>query len=216
MNKKLLLLFIVSFSCAMQAPQQKEQIFKVGPNTIKLIQGNLLDQGARNPKVKAAIVNAANESLIGSAGVAAAIQNAAGPEFEKYITTKIPVLRPSKIWGQVRVEVGNAYVTPAFNLTKKGIKNIINAVGPDLRDPEQAKNKEALLRAVYRNSLNVARSYDINRISFPAISSGIFGYQAQDSAPVAIDKVIKFLTVNKPSKILPQSYEVRFMSSRAR
>jgi O-acetyl-ADP-ribose deacetylase (regulator of RNase III) len=180
-----------------------ERVFPVGDSKIRLKIGNIIDQGSANSKT-AAIVNAANETLIGSAGVAAVIQDAAGSELIRYIHGFKSLGKSSRWAGDVRCNVGAACCTPAFDLAQKGIGTIIHAVGPDSRDSEQEKNKEALLRSAYRTSLELTISSDIRLISFPALSTGVFGYNIDEATPIAIDEVIRFL------KKYPH-YEVRFV-----
>lgn len=216
MNYKYLILFsgIVSSICWAMKPLHKpvssqsgtsnDKYFTIGNNRIIVKVGNIVEQGSREHK--AAVVNAANESLIGSAGVAKAIQDAAGQELIQYIKSKYPSLGKSQTWGDVRCKIGTVCVTPAFGLEKNGIKFIIHAIGPDLRNQEQNKNKESLLRSVYRESLYAAAERDVRLISFPAISTGIFGYKVEDATPIAMDEVIRFLKQNKNA-----GYEVRFI-----
>jgi O-acetyl-ADP-ribose deacetylase len=198
--KSLYLLLLLSFTLnGMHNPTtptptqlQSKKFTALNGTNIVLIEGDLLAQGALG---RTAIVNAANESLIGSAGVAAAIQQAAGQELISYIKNKIkPIAGRTSSWGVMRCEVGKACITPAFKLNKKHITHIIHAVGPDLRDPQQAQNKENLLRSAYRESLNQANKWDINTLSFPAISTGIFGYDVKEATAIAVDEVVTFLT----------------------
>jgi O-acetyl-ADP-ribose deacetylase len=177
--------------------------YQVGQSTIVLLKGNITEQGSDKPEATA-IVNAANVSLIGSAGVAKAIQDAAGKELVSYIEKEIKPIGINAMWGNIRCNVGNACITPAFKLTKNGIGKIIHTVGPDLRDSNQNKQKEQLLRNTYRHSLECAKESGITTLSFPALSTGIFGYHIEEATPIAIDEVAKFLQVNP-------HWEVRFV-----
>ncbi|MCL4360785.1 macro domain-containing protein [Candidatus Dependentiae bacterium] len=96
----------------------------------------------------------------------------------------------------IRCEVGQAKLTPAFNLEQNGIKYIIHTVGPNLAIDEEKNNKEKLIADAYRNSLQLAAENNITSIAFPAISAAIFGYDIKISAPIVIDTVIGFLEEN--------------------
>lgn len=193
-------------SSAMQIlnPQKNFSLSNSGV-TIALKMGDITELGGSSQE-KSAIVNAANETLIGSAGVAKVIQNAAGQELIDHIK-KLASFGKSKQWGDViRCHVGQACITPAFNLEKKEVHSIIHAVGPDCRVEEQKKNCEALLRDAYRNSLLQAMQNGIRIISFPALSTGVFGYDINQATPVALDEVIKTIQEN------PNAFdEIRFI-----
>lgn len=132
-----------------------------------------------------AIVNAANERLDHAGGVALAISKAAGPELQRYCNN-IPLMN-----GQ-RCALGKAIVTPAFDLRKNGIKNIIHTVGPHGNMP----NKETDLANAYKSSLEAAIAHRARTVAFPAISTNIFGYDINKATPVAIAAIIDFLNKN--------------------
>jgi O-acetyl-ADP-ribose deacetylase (regulator of RNase III) len=150
---------------------------KIGNTQITIIKGDIKQQ-----KVDA-IVNAANEDLSHRGGVAAAISQAAGPELQKYSNT-MPIMANGK-----RCPTGSAVITPAFNLEKIGIKNIIHATGPLGGDPD----REQLLRNAYQNSLQVAEDNGLKTVAFPAISTAIFGYDINEATPVAFAAVRDFI-----------------------
>jgi len=139
---------------------------------IVVIQGDLLHQKTD------AIVNAANESLIGAAGVAKAIQDAAGDaDFKKYVKNNMPLDANGE-----RCPIGQVRMTPTFKLKEKfGIQEIIHTVGPRQYTPVQ----QQLLEDCYTEALNAAQQNNLSSITFPAISTGIFGYPLDKAAQAA-------------------------------
>ncbi|KNA24259.1 hypothetical protein SOVF_016230 [Spinacia oleracea] len=127
-----------------------------------------------------AIVNAANERMLGGGGVDGAIHRAAGPEL-KEACYKVPEDRPG-----VRCPTGEARITPGFRLAAS---HVIHTVGP-IYDVD--KSPEASLKNAYRNSLVVAKEKNIQYIAFPAISCGVYGYPYDKAASVAISTVKEF------------------------
>jgi O-acetyl-ADP-ribose deacetylase (regulator of RNase III) len=119
-----------------------------------------------------AIVNAANETLMGGGGVDGAIHRAAGPgliaECKRIRKTQYPDGLPT----------GQAVITEGYNLPAK---HVIHTVGPIY---DKVKNPAKLLADCYRNSLRVAEEHDLKSIAFPAISTGIFGYPKEEAAQV--------------------------------
>ncbi|CAO2820756.1 unnamed protein product [Amaranthus hypochondriacus] len=127
-----------------------------------------------------AIVNAANERMLGGGGVDGAIHRAAGPEL-KEACYKVPEVRPG-----VRCPTGEARITPGFRLPAS---HVIHTVGP-IYDVD--RNPKASLTNAYRNSLLVAKENNIRYIAFPAISCGVFGYPYDEAASIAISTVKEF------------------------
>lgn len=129
-----------------------------------------------------AIVNAANERMLGGGGVDGAIHRAAGHQLVEECRA-VPEIRPG-----VRCPTGEARLTRGFNLPAK---YVIHTVGPIWHGGTQGEPE--LLASCYSSSLRLAVKNDLRTIAFPAISCGTFGYPLDEAAEVAVHEVAKFL-----------------------
>lgn len=129
-----------------------------------------------------AIVNAANEGMLGGGGVDGAIHAAAGPRLLAACRA-CPEVRPG-----VRCPTGEARITPGFDLPAKFV---IHTVGPVWRGGNSGEDE--LLAACYRASLNLAESESIRSVAFPAISCGVFGFPLRRAAAIAAREIRQHL-----------------------
>ncbi|MCB9594259.1 MAG: O-acetyl-ADP-ribose deacetylase [Sandaracinaceae bacterium] len=136
--------------------------------TLTAVRGDLTEQAVD------AIVNAANEWMLGGGGVDGAIHRAAGPELVEACRA-VPEVRPG-----VRCPTGEARLTEGFALPARFV---IHTVGPRYVMKEHA----ALLASAFRASLTLAADHpEIRVVAFPAISCGVFGYPVAEAARIAV------------------------------
>ena len=147
---------------------------------MKVVQGNITTLPVD------AIVNAANTSLLGGGGVDGAIHRAAGPE----------LLAACRTLGGCAT--GAAKITPGFRLPAKWV---IHTPGPVWRDGRHGEPE--LLASCYRRSLELAAENGAKSIAFPCISTGIYGFPAENAAKIAVASVWEALAgLSEPMEVV--------------
>ncbi len=143
---------------------------KFGQTTIELIQGDITKAEVD------AIVNAANEKLIGGGGVDGAIRRAGGDA----VTKECDTIRVR----QGGCPTGKAVITTGGNLTAQFV---IHTVGPIWQDGDSGEPE--LLASCYKESLALAAENNVKSIAFPSISTGVYGYPTEKAADVALQTI---------------------------
>jgi O-acetyl-ADP-ribose deacetylase len=151
--------------------------FKIANATLELIKEDITNIQAD------AIVNAANETLLGGGGVDAAIHNKGGLK----ILEECKRIR-EKEWPD-GLPTGNAVITTAGNLKAK---NVIHTVGPVWHGGLHDEAK--LLRRSYWNCLKLAAQHGLKSIAFPSISTGTYQYPTEEASGIAIKAIKDYLT----------------------
>ena len=145
---------------------------EIGGATLELVQGDITKQDTE------AIVNAANNSLLGGGGVDGAIHRAGGPQ----------ILAECRQLGGCAT--GDAKITTGGRLKAR---YVIHTVGPVYRR-EGPQRAAELLGSAYRRSLEVAVEHGLRSVAFPSISTGAYGYPLEEAAPLALKTVMDFLS----------------------
>ncbi len=135
-----------------------------------------------------AIVNAANNSLLGGAGVDGAIHRAAGPRLLEFNR------------GLGGCPTGHVKKSPAFDLESNGVRVLIHAVGPVWGTDPHADGSERLgyrledaqLATCYQGALELAQAEGVKSVAFPCISTGVYGFPKERAAQIAVGHVRSF------------------------
>jgi O-acetyl-ADP-ribose deacetylase (regulator of RNase III) len=144
-----------------------------------------------------AVVNAANEAMLGGGGVDGAIHRAAGPGLLEECRA-VPEVAPG-----VRCPVGEARITAGHRLPAR---HVIHTAGPVWRGGGRGEPER--LASCYRESLRLAAEHDLRSVAFPAISCGVFGYPLRDAAAVAVGTVGDFLAgSDRPERVLLVAFD---------
>ena len=138
-----------------------------------------------------AVVNAANERMLGGGGVDGAIHRAGGPELLAACRA-VPEVRPG-----VRCPTGEARITRGFRLPARFV---IHTVGPVWRGGDAGEDD--LLASAYRSPLMLAESKGLDTVAFPAISTGVYGFPPDRAARIAVATVRQWQATHpQPSRV---------------
>lgn len=150
---------------------------RINHTTIELHQGDITQQDVD------AIVNAANNSLLGGGGVDGAIHRAAGPD----------LLKETRTMGGCAT--GDAKISGGYRLKAR---HVIHTVGPIYGQGDAP----AQLASAYRRSMEVAAENNIQSIAFPAISTGVYGYPLAEAATIALTSVCDFAAEHEQPELV--------------
>ena len=171
------------------------QVLTVGDTRLVLLQGDITRQDTE------VIVNAANPSLLGGGGVDGAIHRAGGPQILEECRSILAT--------QGGCPTGKAVVTGGGRLKARFV---IHAVGPVWRGG--GHGEDAALRSAYTASLAQAVAAGARSVSFPCISTGVYGFPTERAARIACDAVVDFVTEHRSPREVrfvvfsPRDYEV--------
>jgi O-acetyl-ADP-ribose deacetylase len=129
-----------------------------------------------------AIVNAANEQMLGGGGVDGAIHRAAGPRLIEACRA-VPEIKPG-----IRCPTGEARITPGYGLKARFV---VHTVGPVWQGG--GFDERSLLASCYRQSLALALAHGATSIAFPAISTGVYGFPKDEASSIAAHATLSFL-----------------------
>ena len=152
---------------------------KINRSELSLVEGDITNEETD------AIVNAANTRLMGGAGVDGAIHRAGGPSIMEECR---------KIGG---CPIGQAVITTGGDLKAK---YVIHTVGPIYKDGNRGEAK--LLKSAHLESLKLASARGLKSISFPAISTGVYGYPTDEAAGIALKTAIDYLKEHTDIKLI--------------
>jgi len=163
---------------------------------LELVRGDIVDQDVDG------IVNAANTQLAGGGGVDGAIHRAAGPGLLEACRQL-----PADASGR-RCPTGDVRTTKAGG--RLAAQHVIHAVGPVFSSLEK---DSATLAGAYRSSLELAAEYEVRRIAFPCISTGVYGFPLEPACDIAVNTAVDWLQKYETPQVVifctfsPQDYE---------
>jgi len=198
LNKKILLFLVL-----MVMPYLKGFDFPITDKTnVAIFYGDITRSNVE------AIVNAANEQLLGGGGVCGAIFAAADRAQLQVECDKYPICPGTNT---VRCPTGQARITSSCALAKRGIQYIIHTVGPDCRKIFDKQEQDELLTKTYESALALADQHGITSIAFPFISSSIYAFPKERAARIALETINKYILEHKNMTCLKQVNIVLFI-----
>jgi O-acetyl-ADP-ribose deacetylase (regulator of RNase III) len=158
-----------------------DTVYDINQAKLTIIQGDITRQATD------AIVNAANSGLMGGGGVDGAIHRAGGPAILEECRQIVA--------RQGRLPTGQAVITTGGNMKTK---HVIHTVGPVWHGGDRGEPE--LLASAYRESLKLAAANNLASVSFPSISTGVYGYPVDKASRIALKTVAKFLETSTSIK----------------